>query len=685
MEQIAAGKGKAPASFMLGGKQRIKPDAVWHSNRDETAVEPRAKKASRKTSKATTAMPAFVAPQLCKLVSRAPSGEDWLHEVKFDGYRMQLRLEDGSAVLRTRKGLDWTTKFQAIADVAAGLPDGIIDGEIVALDKDGAPDFAGLQAAISEGRSEDLIYFAFDLLFDQGEDIRALPLTERKARLEKLLSRKGKYTNTIRYVAHLNEPGDAVLQSACHINLEGIVSKRGTARYTSGRTDSWVKAKCRAGHEVVIGGWSGKKTLRSLLVGVHRGGHLVHTGRVGTGFNARNAGPLLEKLEALATDKSPFGGEGAPKRASDVTWVKPKLVAEIEFAGWTGSGMVRQAAFKGLRSDKPAKEVKAERAAKSTPLASPDDDVVHAPRARADSGTRVLSVSISKPDKQLWPASDEGESFSKRDLAEYLEKVGPWMIKHLRGRPCSIIRAPDGIEGEKFFQRHAMPGMSHLMSLVTVAGDRKPYIQFDRVEALIAAAQIGGVEYHPWNNEPGKPQVPGRLVFDLDPAPDVAFEQVIAAAKEIHDRLKQIGLESFCKTTGGKGLHVVTPISVGKSDLGWDQAKTFAQAVCAQMADDSPDQYLIKMTKKLRTGRIFLDYLRNDRMSTAVAPLSPRARPGAPVSMPVDWAKVRKGLDPLRYTIRTAPALLNKTKPWEGFRDASRPLAPAIRKLLARL
>lgn len=688
MDQISAGKGKAPTPFMLGGTHRVKAASVWRSNRDgasgglapEKAAQAQAR---RKTAAAASLIPNFIPPQLCKSVSRAPTGSEWVHEVKFDGYRMQLRTEDGMAALRTRKGLDWTAKFQAIADAAASLPGALIDGEIVALDHNGAPDFAALQAAISEGRSRELVYFAFDLLFEGGEDLRKLPLSQRKERLEQLISRKGSHERNVRYVAHLSEPGDAVLQSACRMNLEGIVSKRADAPYSSGRTTSWVKAKCRAGHEVVIGGWSGKKTLRSLLVGVHRGDHLVHTGRVGTGFNARNAGPLLTKLRSLATEKSPFGGKGAPKRATDVTWVKPKLVAEIEFAGWTGTGMVRQAAFKGLRTDKPASEVRAEQPARNVALATPENAPLRA--APGTGQSRVMGVVISNPGKVLWPDSGSEESFSKRDLALYLEKVGPWMIEHLRGRPCSIIRAPDGINDETFFQRHAMAGMSNLVSLVTVEGDRKPYVQFDRPEALIAGAQIAAVEFHPWNNEPGKPQRPGRLVFDLDPAPDVTFDAVIAAAKEIRERLELLGLICFCKTTGGKGLHVVAPVSVGRSNLGWNETKAFAQAVCAQMANDSPGKYLIKMTKALRPGKIFLDYLRNDRMSTAVAPLSPRARPGAPVSMPVAWSMVRRGLDPKRFSMRTAPAILHKTKPWEDYCDAERPLQPAVRKLLRSL
>jgi bifunctional non-homologous end joining protein LigD len=686
MAAIAEGTGRKPNPFMLDAGP-IAADAVWDSNQGLAAEERKTKGKSSRASgsgKRGSIMPAFIPPQLCKIAERPPSADGWIHEIKFDGYRVQMRIENGKVTLKTRKGLDWTDRFSAIAEAAAGLADAVIDGEICALDEDGTPDFASLQAALSEGETDDLVFFAFDLLFAGDEDLRQRPLVDRKKRLMTLLADAGDDVR-LRFVEHFDSGGDAVLKSACRLSLEGIVSKRGDGVYQSGRTDNWVKSKCRAGHEVVIGGYATNNgQFRSLLVGVNRGAHFVYVGRVGTGFGRAVAAKLMPKLEAVAATKSPFTGEGAPKKTSEICWVRPELVAEIEFAGWTGDGQVRQAAFKGLREDKPADEVQAEEPTSPEEVEAPDPEPAKPETRRKGRTTKVdvMGVMISHPDKALWPDAADGQPVTKEDLARYFEAVGPWMIDHIKGRPCSLIRAPDGIGGEQFFQRHAMRGSSNLLELVTVSGDRKPYLQIDRVEGLAAVAQIGGLELHPWNCEPGQPEVPGRLVFDLDPGPRMDFARVIEAAREVRDRLEELGLTSFCKTTGGKGLHVVAPLKPStRSPVSWPDAKAFAHDVCNAMAADSPDLYLTKMAKNQREGRIFLDYLRNDRMSTAVAPLSPRARPGATVSMPLNWTQVKSGLDPKRFTVRTVPALIHESSAWADYCDNQKPLDQAIKRM----
>jgi bifunctional non-homologous end joining protein LigD len=701
MLQIALGKGRAPTPFMLASSRKTsRPDAVWSSQ--GTAVR---------------RIPEFVEPQLARLTDQPPTESRWGHEVKFDGYRLQLRVVDGAATLKTRNALDWTPRFAAIAADAGQLPDCLIDGEVVALDNDRVPSFAALQAALADDKTDGLVFFAFDLLFEEHTDLRGLPTALRKARLERLL--QGASGERLRYVQHIESSGADVLSSACKLGLEGIVSKRLDAPYTSGRGDGWRKTKCRAGHEVVLGGWTTEAgTLRSLLAGVNRDGHLAYVGRIGTGYGRETVKGLLPQLKALTRDKSPFGGANAPAKEANVRWLAPKLVAEIEFAGWTGSGMIRQAAFKGLRLDKPASEVVAEmpapvsrahsapdkvlaaktkrvghsrsaapaRAAaaarSATPVKPPAARTARSPTGKSPADTTVMGVAISKPDKALWPDAGDARPVTKLDLARFFEQMGSWMLPHLEGRPCSLVRAPDGIGGQQFFQRHAMSGMSDLFELVKVKGDRAPYVQIDRVEALAAVAQIGALELHPWNCAPHSPEVAGRLVFDLDPAPDVKFTAVIEAALELRNRLKAVGLAAHCKTTGGKGLHVVTPLSTArKHAVEWPAAKNFAHIVCAQMAQDSPKKYLDTMSKSQRVGRIFLDYLRNDRTSTAVAPLSPRARAGALVSMPLNWQEVKAALDPKRFTVRTAPALLAKTQAWKDYDASACSLADAIRKI----
>ncbi len=694
MADIAAGRGRAPKPFM-SAVGAVDNDAVWDSTRGLAARQRDARKRGTAPRAGTVARqsgtrpPDFIPPQLCQPVERPPRGAGWGHEIKFDGYRLQLRIAGGHATLKTRKGLDWTARFGAIAKAAASLPDAIIDGEVVALDAKGAPDFAALQVALSEREDGALVYCAFDLLFDGGEDLREAPLADRKARLRTLLAASGANgAAPIRYVEHFATDGDAMWRSACALDLEGVISKRLDAPYRSGRGDTWTKAKCRNGHEVVIGGWTTTQgKFRSLLVGVRRGDHLAYIGRVGTGFGAEKVRRLLPRLRAAAAKVSPFAGAGAPRKNANVTWTRPELVAEIAFAGWTRSGMVRQAAFKGLREDKPAQEVEAEMPANParTAVRTPARTVAAAARRRGGgtaNGAVVMGVTLSHPDKALWPDAGDGRPVTKHDLARYYEAVGPWMVAHLKGRPCSIVRAPDGIGGETFFQRHAARGTSGLLERVTVAGERRPYLQIDRVEGLAAAAQIAALELHPWNCRPFEPEVPGRLVFDLDPGPGVPFARVVEAAKQMRARLEALGLVAFCKTTGGKGLHVVSPLAPEKRrGLDWETAKSFARSLCEQMAADAPDRYVVNMAKAQREGRIFLDYLRNDRTATAVAPLSPRARPGATVAMPLTWAQVRADLDPRRYTLRSVPALLARAKAWAAYGDSERSLVAASGRL----
>ena len=574
MTAIAKGTGRAPKPFMLAADKAPAADATWDSSqglakseraaREKPARGTRPVKAAKPEHPAIvpTPMPDFIPPQFCRSVAKPPSGAAWLHEIKFDGYRMQIRIAGGKAVLRTRNGLDWTAKFAAIAKAAATMPDAILDGEIVALDSDGNPSFSALQAAISAESTDTLTFFAFDLLFHDGIDQRRTPLLTRKTELAALMAARKPATPLIRYVEHFEADGAAVFASARDLALEGIVSKQSTATYRSGKSDSWTKAKCRAGHEVVLGGWTETNgNFRSLLGGVFRDGALVYVGRIGTGYGAATVNRLMPLLKANAATKSPFAAKGAPPRDKAIRWLAPNLVAEVEFAGWSADGLVRQAAFKGLREDKPAREVEAEKPVAGR-LDMPKPEATQAKPAakpKPPSGkTIVMGVPLSHPDKPLWPDAGDDTPVTKRDLALYFEAIGTWMLPHIAGRPCSIIRAPDGIDGQTFFQRHAMAGGSKLFETLVIAGDREPYLVINEVAALAAVAQSGGLELHPLNSIPGKPDVPGRLVFDLDPAPDVAFADVVAAAKAMKVRLEALGLASFCKTTGGKGLHVVT-------------------------------------------------------------------------------------------------------------------------------
>ncbi|HEY4135134.1 MAG TPA: DNA ligase D [Alphaproteobacteria bacterium] len=591
---------------------------------------------------------AFIKPQLATLAEHPPGTGDWIHEVKFDGYRVQCQVRDGEAVCYSRKGLDWTHRFSEIAEDCSGLGDCILDGEVVALNARGETDFSALQAALSEEKTDKLVYYVFDLLAEGGGDLRELPLSERKARLEALLDGA---PNRIRYVSHFDEAGEAVLKSACRMAFEGVVSKRAEASYQSGRNASWLKTKCRGREEFVVGGyWPGSsgKGIGALLVGLPQGKSFAYKGRVGTGYNQAVVSKLLPQLRKLKVKASPFEGT-QPASLKGLIWVKPQLVAEVEYAGWTADGILRQAAFKGLRDDKSAAEVGQDRARK----------VVASGKAGA--------VVLTNPDKKLWP--DDG--VTKADLAAYFRAVGPALLRFIQGRPISILRIPDGIGAQQIFQRHRMGGMSALIEDVKLSKERQPYLMVNRVEGLEALAQLGTAELHAWGATADDIERPDQFTIDLDPDPAVSFADLKKATLEVRDHLESLGFAAYLKLTGGKGLHVVTPLEPAAD---WERTKTFAHQFVSTIAEADPKRFVTVATKARRKGKIFLDYLRNGRGATAIVPWSPRARPGAPISLPVPWSLLEKARTMPVFTIKTLKAAEKASDPWRNFDKDRKPL-----------
>ncbi|MDP9810212.1 bifunctional non-homologous end joining protein LigD [Rhizobium tibeticum] len=642
------------------------PDATWNSRPKGTskptsakpaATPPKPKRHEWPKGAEKAAMPAFVEPELAKLKTKPPSGEGWIHEIKFDGYRLQVRLENGRATLLTRSGLDWTEKFgQEIVDAFVALPakSAILDGEIVVERENGASDFSSLQNDLSQGRHDRFVFYAFDLLYLDGYGLQQARLINRKALLLGLLADAD---GRLRYSEHFAEKGALVLDHVRQLGLEGIISKLADSEYVSGRTGEWVKSKCLQRQELVIGGYvpstSMKNAIGSLAMGVNRSGKLEHVGRVGTGFSVNVAQDLYDTLSAMEQSENSFDDELTAEERRGLVYVRPELVAEVEFQAWSADGNLRHAAFRGLREDKAPEDVMPEATSKTAK---------ELPQS---------SVTLTHPDRIYWPE----EGITKQGLASYYAGVWRFIEPYVTKRPLALLRCPDGIGGQRFFQKHAWKGMNSSIEQITDPKDRggEKLLRIMDFDGMIALVQSAVLEIHPWGATTASWERPDMITMDLDPADGVSWTDVIAAAHELKERLEAAGLAAFVKTSGGKGLHVVTPL---KPKASWTQVKAFAKALADGMSKDQPDKYLATATKAKRNGKIFIDYLRNGRGNTAVAAYSTRARPGAAVSMPLEWKELTEEIGPAYFTVDNAPARLNtlRSDPWADFFAAAVPL-----------
>ena len=688
IDEIAEGKGKK---------------RVWHSNRGakqasaaqkvpvgKPAAKPRARAkaaartgAQKKSSRAAhDRLPDFVPPSLATLHSDAPRGAEWLHEIKYDGYRIQTRLDHGKARLLTRKNLDWTHRFKPIAAAVAALPaeTALLDGELVVEDDKGISSFSLLQSDLKDGRGDRLVYYVFDLLYLDGRDLTGDPLVARKAELQRLLKTAGK-NGRIRYAEHFVEDGPVILEHACGLNLEGVVSKRKDAPYRSGRSENFIKAKCHNAQEFVVAGYSPSSAdphaVGALTVAVHDDGELRYAGRVGTGYTHKTARELWRRLKSLKIDKPPLKLP-QDERRKDVIWVKPQVVIEAEYRGVTHGNVLRQASFKGLREDKPAREVvrevpaapaamaqrqavrkSARTMAKSRNKAPAKPQPAKPAAARAKASARstadVGNVHLTHPDRVYWV--DVG--VTKEDLAEYYVSVWDWMAPHVVDRPLALVRCPGGTKGQCFFQKHIADNVKDSPLRHAVDAKEHDVIAVEKLDDVVTLVQSGTLEIHTRGSRLEKLELCDRIVFDLDPGDGVSWKEIVAAAREVRERLDAVKLKSFVKLSGGKGIHVVLPIA----GADWDAAKDFSQRIALGMAADSPQRYIGKMTKALRKGKIFIDYFRNSREATSVAPYSTRARPGAAVSAPLSWEELGRTKSAADFTVLNLKKQF-KQDPW---------------------
>lgn len=635
-------------------------------------------------------MPAFLPPQLASEAKSPPVGDSWLHELKLDGYRIQAHVKNQKVTLYSRNGLDWTHRMPEIAGALKALPgkSAMLDGEVVVFDEKGSASFADLQAAFDEGKQVRMSYVVFDLPHMDGHNLRGLPLEKRKQILQRLIGEL-RGTGTVRYSEHIRGEGTEMFRNACSLGAEGVVSKRAAGKYISGRSNDWVKSKCIHQQEFVIGGFTlpsdGGAGIGALLLGYYRDGELMYAGRTGTGFTQESRAHMRKELEKLRAARPAFAAV-PPEGRRGAIWVAPKLVAEVNFASWTGSGMVRQASFQGLREDKTAKEVVREVAAAIAKPARKSKSAKAVPKRIHKAVSRgskddaeVSGVMLTHPDKIL----DEETRLTKMQLAEYYAAVADVLLPHIADRPLSLVRCPEGSGKPCFFQKHVGAGLPEGVGSVPVksksSGAVEQYITIDNIRGLIGLAQMGVLEIHPWGSRNETMEQPDRLIFDLDPDESLAWKQLLASAIEVRDLLAHLRLESFVKSTGGKGLHIVAPI---QPERNWAEIKTFAHSFVRMMEAANPKLYLTKMTKAARKGRIYLDYLRNERGATAVAPYSPRARIGAHVAMPFTWNELKRMTGRPEFSVANFGAWKARLKrdPWAEMESVRQALtAQAVR------
>jgi bifunctional non-homologous end joining protein LigD len=645
---------KAGATRGNGGAAPRKAKSARAPRRTAATKKTKASKTKRKSAAGGSPLPEFVPPCLATLSERAPDDPSWIHEIKFDGYRIQARLEDGEVKLLTRKALDWADRFRPIADAVAELPvaQALLDGEVVSESERGISSFSQLQQDLSEGRSDRMVYLVFDLLHLDGHDLATEPLVERKKVLQTLLEDLPR-DGAIRYSDHFEEPGSVLLRHACQMQLEGIISKRASAPYRPGRGGDWLKIKCANNQEFVVGGFApstvDSKAIGALILGYYNDGQLQYAGRAGTGYSHKMARDLYRQLQPLRVAKPPFAE--IPKeetRARNAQWVQPRLVVEADFRGWTHGDRIRQASFQGIREDKSPNEVVRE--TKAMPTMTPQNAAsAKAARsagsrtAKKAAGSPAYAVRLTNPDRVYW----EDAGVTKQNLADFYAEIWDWISPHIVHRPLALVRCPEGASGQCFFQKHASAGIDteHLRLVDEPDGDH--VITIDSLDGLVSLAQAGVLEIHPRGTTADSLETADRLIFDLDPGPGTGWDDIVNAAREVRQRLKDAGLVSFLKNSGGKGLHVVLPIAPAP----WDVAKDFTRSIAEAMTRDDPGRYTATVKKSARRNRIFVDYLRNSREATAVAAYSTRARPGAAVSTPITWEELGAQTGADRYTV----------------------------------